>query len=286
MPELEGVDYSWARPGGAALKAAGKSFAMRYVPYQGDGGKGLKADELADLQANGIAVGLVFESTAGRMLEGYGAGVTDATVSLAAAAMLGFPKDRPIYFACDFDTIPVQLAMIDDYLRGAASVLGIERVGVYGEYDVVDHCLALGTARWFWQTYAWSGGRVHAAAHVLQYSNGQTVAGGEVDLCRSLAADFGQWGGAMVDTRVARLEATTFGNGFNDRTGKRLRGEEALSYAEENGFSLMLAIQQVRDQLGQLAFVVNAANNGADPAAVTKALLTVFEQYLKGVKDG
>jgi len=31
---------------------------------------------------------------------------------------------------------------------------------------------------------------------------------------------------------------------------------------------------------------VNAANNGADPAAVTKALLTVFEQYLKEVKDG
>ena len=53
----EGVDYSFARPGGAALRAAGKSFAVRYVPYQGDQGKGLKADELSDLQANGIAVG-------------------------------------------------------------------------------------------------------------------------------------------------------------------------------------------------------------------------------------
>ena len=205
----EGVDYSFARPGGAALRAAGKSFAVRYVPYQGDQGKGLKADELADLQANGIAVGLVFESTAGRMLDGYGAGVTDATVSLASAALLGFPKDRPIYFACDTDTTADQLASVRNYLDGAASVLGRARIGVYGEYDVIDHCLGTGAATWFWQTYAWSGGRLHPMAHLYQYQNDQTINGAAVDFDRALVADFGQWGGEVPDTTDAILRALT-----------------------------------------------------------------------------
>ena len=205
----EGVDYSFARPGGAALRAAGKSFAVRYVPYQGDQGKGLKADELADLQANGIAVGLVFESTAGRMLDGYGAGVTDATVSLASAALLGFPKDRPIYFACDTDTTADQLASVRNYLDGAASVLGRARIGVYGEYDVIDHCLGTGAATWFWQTYAWSGGRLHPMAHLYQYQNDQAINGAAVDFDRALVADFGQWGGEVLDTTDAILRALT-----------------------------------------------------------------------------
>lgn len=282
----EGVDYSFARPGGSALRAAGKSFAVRYVPYAGDGGKGLARDELADLQANGIAVALVWETTAGRMLDGYGAGVTDATVALASAALLGFPKDRPIYFACDTDTTADQLTSVRNYLDGAASVLGRARVGIYGEYDVIDHCLGTGAATWFWQTYAWSGGRLHPMAHLYQYQNDQTINGAAVDFDRALVADFGQWGGKVpvtIEQRVSRIENTTFANGFNDRDGKRLTGEDALAYAATNGFSLMLAVQQVRDQLGQLAFVVNAANHGADPVEVTKALQQVFDQYLKGV---
>src|SRR5574343_221500 len=205
----EGVDYSFARPGGAALRAAGKSFAVRYVPYQGDGGKGLKADELADLQANGIAVALVWETTAGRMLDGYGAGVTDGTVALASAALLGFPKDRPIYFACDTDTTADQLTSVRKYLDGAASVLGRARVGIYGEYDVIDHCLGTGAATWFWQTYAWSGGRLHPMAHLYQYQNDQTINGAAVDFDRALVADFGQWGGEVPDTTDAILRALT-----------------------------------------------------------------------------
>ena len=205
----EGVDYSFARPGGAALRAAGKSFAVRYVPYQGDQGKGLKSDELADLQANGIAVALVWETTAGRMLDGYGAGVTDGTLALASAALLGFPKDRPIYFACDTDTTADQLASVRNYLDGAASVLGRARIGIYGEYDVIDHCLGTGAATWFWQTYAWSGGRLHPMAHLYQYQNDQTINGAAVDLCRSLVADFGQWGGEVPDTTDAILRALT-----------------------------------------------------------------------------
>jgi hypothetical protein len=57
----------------------------------------------------------------------------------------------------------------------------------------VEHCQAIGTARWFWQTYAWSGGKVSAHTHFLQYLNGQTVAGASVDLNQSRQFDFGAW---------------------------------------------------------------------------------------------
>jgi len=35
--------------------------------------------------------------------------------------------------------------------------------------------------RWFWQTYAWSGGQVHPATHILQYSNGHRLGGVDCD---------------------------------------------------------------------------------------------------------
>ena len=189
----EGVDYSYGRPGGAALVAAGKSFAFRYVPYPGNGGKGLTTAELGDLQSHGLSVGLVFESTKGRALGGRPAGVSDATMTAAAITPLGFPADRPVYFAVDFDAQATQQAAIDAYLGGAASVLSPSRVGVYGGLDVVNRCAENGSAQWFWQTYAWSGGRQSAHAHLYQYHNGQTINGAAVDFDRSITSDFGQW---------------------------------------------------------------------------------------------
>ena len=58
----EGIDYSWARPGGATIKRAGKKFVVRYLFEDGQGGKGLDASELADLVANGLEIVLVYEA--------------------------------------------------------------------------------------------------------------------------------------------------------------------------------------------------------------------------------
>lgn len=180
MTVLQGIDYSFARPGGAAIRAANKLFAMRYLPYGGDGGKGLTKQEVVDLHSNDIGIGVFFESTAGRMFDGYPAGVADARTARFGLAELGAPP-IPVFFACDVDTTPDQLALVDDYLRGTASVIGLERNGIYGEYDVIDHCQKAGTATFFCQCYAWSYGRKHPYRHVYQYLNGQTINGGAVD---------------------------------------------------------------------------------------------------------
>jgi Domain of unknown function (DUF1906) len=188
---LEGVDYSSSRPGGAALAAAGKYFACRYVPYGGFS-KGLNRAELDDLRAHGIAVALVWEQVTSRALQGAAAGTADALTSQAAVVSLGFPPTTPIYFAVDFAGTLAQQPAINQYLSGAASVIGKARVGVYGSYDVLNRCRANGTAAWFWQTYAWSGGAIASYAHLYQYHNGANV-NGSVDLCRAMQANYGQW---------------------------------------------------------------------------------------------
>lgn len=197
---IVGIDYSWARPGGAAIAAAGYRFAMRYVPYPGHQGKGLSIAERDDLHAHGIAIGLVFESTANRPLGGYDAGVYDATATIEALESLSWPP-RPVYFAVDFDIQPAQLGALTAYMRGVGSVLGVQRVGVYGGIRALEHCRDHGLATWYWQALAWSGGRAFPGRHLYQYLNGQTLAGGEIDLNAAYTEDYGQWAGEEQVTR-------------------------------------------------------------------------------------
>jgi hypothetical protein len=187
----DGVDYSFARPSPAGLYAAGKRFAGRYV---GPGsGKLLEPAERDALFAAGLDIFLLAEGNADSAAGGYSVGVSHAQQALAASRALGAPESTAIYFAVDYDVSSKGWDAPREYLRGAGSVIGPARVGVYGEYDVMGWAARDGVAAWFFQTYAWSAGRWYAGNHVEQYLNGQIVAGGEVDLCRSMLAEFGQW---------------------------------------------------------------------------------------------
>lgn len=187
---MRGVDYSWARPGAVAIKAAGFDFVVRYVPYAGDGGKGLTAAELADIRANHLGLAMVFESTAARHRDGIGAGLIDGQKAWEALRELGIP-DIPVFFAVDFDAQPFDFPVIDAYQRGAMGALGPRRVGIYGSHDVVEHCVQAGTANWFWQCLAWSHGRKHPARHLFQDFPGTVINGGEVDINETNGDDLG-----------------------------------------------------------------------------------------------
>lgn len=204
----EGVDYSWARPGGAALKAAGKTFVVRYLYGDGQGGKGLDAVEVTDLRAHGLAIAVVYESSANRALSGRAAGQADARAAQAQLAPVGLPTDLPIYFGVDFDASASQQAAIDNYLRGVADVIGAARVGVYAGIGPIQRAQANQTATWFWQTYAWSGGRIASGIHLYQYRNGQKINGGAVDFCRSLQTNFGQSGDGGDASSTASVEVS------------------------------------------------------------------------------
>lgn len=206
----EGVDYSWARPGGATLKAAGKSFAWRYLYADGQGGKGLDRSEYDDLVAHGLEVVVGYESWAARALDGKQAGIDDARAAQAQLVALGLPTNMPIYFAVDFD-VPdyaprlsdgiansrAKLGPVANYFDGVRSVLG-DRTGGYGGFWVIKRLFDAGLIKWGFQTYAWSGGQWDGRAHLRQYLNGQNI-NGAVDLCRATAGNYGQaslFGGA------------------------------------------------------------------------------------------
>lgn len=188
----EGVDYAWDRPTVSGLVAAGKRFAVRYGG-PGSSGKQLDAAEMRALTAAGIAVVANAEGSASG-LKGRTAGIAWAKDADAHFRGLGMPSDRPIYFSADWDVLTYEYVEVDAALRGCAEVIGAARVGLYGGRRIIEHCKAAGTARWLWQTYAWSSGIWVPGVHLQQYRNGVSLAGGTVDLNRSMAADYGQWG--------------------------------------------------------------------------------------------
>src|SRR5450830_480488 len=189
----KGLDYSFGRPDLDAVKQQGYSFVARYLAVDG-GSKLITKTEADQICAHGLGLVLVYEQYAGRAKEGRAAGKADGQTALTQARSVGFPDTRPVYFAVDCDATGANQAAIDEYLRGAADGIGANRVGVYGSYAVVERCFTNGSARFFWQTYAWSAGKISTRTHILQYSNGQTVGGASVDLNESKQADFGAWG--------------------------------------------------------------------------------------------
>lgn len=206
MPQL-GLDYAGGRPGGNAITGAGYGFVVRYLSDGGPAlpGKLLTATEYADLKAHGVAVVVNWETTSDRMKAGYQAGVSDARRADTQMRAVAHPATCPVYFSADWDATPGDQAEIDDYLRGCASVMGIDRVGVYGSYYVVKRCLDNHTATWAWQTAAWSGGQREPRAHLYQRIGYATVGGVECDVNEALQADYGQHpGGDDLDTNQAK----------------------------------------------------------------------------------
>lgn len=221
----EGIDYSWARPGGRNIKNAGKQFVVRYLYPDGEGGKGLDAGELADLINNGLEIVVVYESYVARPLEGRAAGQADARTSQNEINRLGLPANMPVYFAVDWDASAAEQGAIDEYLRGVGDVLGANRVGVYGGVRVIQRCMASKSCVWFWQTYAWSGGEVQEGIHIYQYRNGQPL-NGAVDFNRTSLDNYGQASkaGGVTPPQPTPTPPVASGGTYTVRPGDTLSG--------------------------------------------------------------
>lgn len=187
-----GVDYAWSRPTILAMKAAGVEFVCRYLSHDTTG-KNITIAEARALRDAGMSLVLVWETTASRALAGERAGRDDALSAVFMARALGFPEDRPLFFAVDFDATAEQQPQISAYFAGVASVIGRSRVGMYGGHGPVSRAFDAGVIAYGWQTYAWSAGRWDKRAGLQQYANGERIGGQEVDFNRSTTNDYGQW---------------------------------------------------------------------------------------------
>lgn len=199
MSYPQGLDYAGGRIAGADLAANGITFVCRYLssggaslPY-----KQLTAEEFADLTANNIAVVFNWETTSDFMLGGFSAGVADAQQALTFIQGLpGVPDGyHPVvYFSADFDEAPSQDTPVEQYLQGAASVLGgMSFVGIYGAYYICTRAQAAVGVKYIWQTEAWSGGNITAAVNIMQRNSlgYKTIDGVQCDINEQHTDDIG-----------------------------------------------------------------------------------------------
>lgn len=203
------LDYSAGFPGALSIKAAGYAGAVRYIGLP-DRRKCTTAGELNDFLRNGLGMALVFEEAAGNWRYGYDRGLADARKARNHANAIGFSAELPIYMAIDEDVVtPAEFNTMIQYLRGSAATLGgTDKTGVYGEADVIDRARDAGAASWFWQTKAWSRGRI-TVAHLRQNIGTVNVGGIGCDINEVLEPNWGQMGrvSSMADMTQAQWNA-------------------------------------------------------------------------------
>lgn len=187
------IDYSYARPSPASIKGAGYAGVVRYLSPTS--GKNLGAAERDGLLAAGLSIALVWESD-GVTTGGPGVGASHARTANAQANALGYPAGCPIFYATDHD---YTAAAVAGYYQGVASAGG-RPWGIYGGIKVIDGI----NAPYYWQTGAWSSGRVSARAHLYQRIGGATISGTDVNDVRLAlplwSTSFGSAGGIVSGT--------------------------------------------------------------------------------------
>lgn len=189
----DAVDFSFDRIPGKTLAANGIELAARYLSHTA--GKNLTAAEAQDLRTHGVGVLLNWESAAGRPLLGASGGAADGHDAAAYAESIGAPHGLTIYYSCDRDITSSQYAAIVAYYQAAKdATAGRYKVGVYGEFEIVEELHRRGVVDGEWQTYAWSGGKLSTQTDLYQYRNGQRLAGAAVDFDHIIhASELGAW---------------------------------------------------------------------------------------------
>ncbi|RKN85377.1 DUF1906 domain-containing protein [Paenibacillus ginsengarvi] len=188
-----------------AFRNDGYEFVCRYlVPT---GWKSLTPEEAELISTGGLNIVSVFETTADRALGGRAAGLADGLLAANTAKQVGQPEGSAIYFAVDFDATNAQMPAVIEYIRAASEATPAFLTGVYGSYAVIEAVKAASACSRFWQTYAWSYGKVSDAIQIFQYENDITVNGIVIDRDESYGNE-GWWSTAQPDEgdETMRLE--------------------------------------------------------------------------------
>jgi len=192
-----GVDYSMTKVDWPTffrrLKASGRDFIGRYLPWKGAAWRQVTAAELQAATAAGVDYFFWFEDSDNHFAarNGFAQGVADAQEALRALERLGVPTDTPVYYTVDFPAS--EGSEIDAYFRGIVSVVPVSQVGVYGNYTTIDWLYQQGLATYFCQSNAWPQPQGwHPVAQMRQDVTGLWISGVHCDRLTVTAADFGQ----------------------------------------------------------------------------------------------
>jgi hypothetical protein len=254
------LDFSAALIDPRAIKDAGYAGVIGYFsesrPGTNFGAKPLRKDYCDRLRAAGLEIVSNYQYGKGDTSDwygGYDGGARHAETALRLHRDAGGPENRPIYAPVDANPSLEQWdTFIAPFLRGWASVVGLEWTGMYGNSRCIEWALEDGVATWFWQ-HNWSGDSSinfdHYAAHLHQIEIDNRQLGGiTVDVNITLKDDYGQWSKAPSSTPTEIITVTKpdyteleqMGNSASSRHGARI--ENFLLHTQEgNGTAESLA---------------------------------------------
>jgi Rv2525c-like, glycoside hydrolase-like domain len=178
-----GLDYSAGELSSWAATPYKIDFLIRYIGYP-DKPKCIThyPGAYERFTSGGLVVLLVCEGTTHDAAGGFAAGQAMANRALSDARSIRYPEHLPIFFAADGWLanlgIPLQTAMA--YFRGAASVLGNQRTGVYGFRDtlIAAQQRGIGGFRWLAGSAPTDAEIRSGLCHFYQYNNGFITVGG------------------------------------------------------------------------------------------------------------
>lgn len=155
------LDFSASLIDPEAIRAAGYAGVVGYFSESRPGAnfaaKPLRRDYCDRLRAAGLEIVTNYQFGKGETSDwrgGYDAGVFHAQIALANHFAAGGPGSRPLYAPVDSNpTLAEWNQMIAPFLRGWASVVGLEWTGVYCNARCIDWAIEDGVATWFWQHF-------------------------------------------------------------------------------------------------------------------------------------
>lgn len=185
------------------LLLGGVKFICRY--HSDDGfGRNLTRPEADLYKSRRLPMVSVWENgKSEEVILGYQSGVRCATQANLQQAYCG-GLGQPIYFACDFIGNAQKIVKMQEFFKGVRSVIGYERIGVYGTYYTVQ-TLIPSYCNYGWQTNLfeeWTGPEQWSHyAGLRQYANarpsinGLDNFGATTYLCYDHATtyNYGQW---------------------------------------------------------------------------------------------
>ena len=204
------IDFSAGVPSAASIKAAGHSGVVRYISPPRAAwmkAKPMERREVEDLQAHNMDIVVCWQYGAGTpqdsdVMRGWAGGVADALAAEDQLKKVGL-EGWPVFFCADFDaTVQQYNSTIRPYLEGAASVIGKERVGLYGHSKIIHWAgpetrviAEVAPGRFLgWQTRSWSGGVIANRYAVLyqRVHNTPGPQGVQIDINDTLHDYYGQ----------------------------------------------------------------------------------------------
>lgn len=215
------------------LKNAGYEYTLRYL---GDSWKSFNKAEANAIQKVGLDLGSIFQTTAdGASYFSKAQGEKDGRQATTWANNVDQPKGSVIYFAVDYDANSTsQLNNIKAYFSGVKSTLSKNfKIGAYGSYTVIETLKDL--VDYYWQTYAWSGGKISKHAHLRQYENNIIEQGVNIDKNEAYKKDIGQWGRKAKKTLNSKISNNGSNNKVSGSTYKIKTGDTLSEIATQYG---------------------------------------------------